>query len=73
MPVPKKKSAQHVREDSARVIAQYEAMSSEEIEAELRAQNIDPRPTIAAVTSLVRERLAQWRAPGAMPAMKKRR
>ena len=66
----KKKLARARREDAASVIAHYEAMSSEAIEAELKAKNIDPRPTIAAVTALVRERLAEWRNDE--PAMKRR-
>ena len=57
----RKKAARPRREDTASVIARYESMSSEAIEAELKAKNIDPRPTIAAVTALVRERLAAWR------------
>ena len=36
-------------------------MSSEEIDAELKAAGIDPQPTIDAVQALVRRKLAEWK------------
>lgn len=53
------------------VISHYESMSREDILAELQKKGIDPAPTIAAVTALVRAKLAEWQGPA--PAMKKRR
>jgi predicted HTH domain antitoxin len=40
-------------------IARYEAMSTEEIEAELREHGIDPQRTVDAVRELVRRKLAR--------------
>ncbi|HWS73015.1 MAG TPA: hypothetical protein VN605_12925 [Thermoanaerobaculia bacterium] len=48
-------------------VALYEHMSAEEVAAELQEHGIDPRPTIDAVTRLVRSSVAEW-----APAGKKR-
>ena len=59
------------QEDAKSVIAKYESMSREAIDAELRAKGIDAGPTVAAVTAMVHAKLAEWQSVA--PAMKKRR
>ena len=58
-------------EGAASVIAQYESMTPEAIDAELRAGGIDAAPTVAAVKAMVRAKLAEWQ--GLAPAVKKDR
>jgi hypothetical protein len=48
-------------------ICRYESMSGEQVTAELKWRGIDPRPTIASVTSLVRQKLEEFRQRGLLP------
>jgi hypothetical protein len=59
------------RQENAAVIAKYESMSGKAIDEELRAKGIDATPTVAAITAMVRAKIAEWQ--GFIPAINKRR
>lgn len=50
--------------DLAREIAHYEQMPPEEVQRQLHRLGIDPKPTIEAVTRLVRKKLEEWHSRG---------
>jgi hypothetical protein len=56
--------------DLAREIAHYEHMSPEEVQRQLDRLGIDPKPTIEAVTRLVREKLEEWHSRGLLHPQK---
>lgn len=61
------------QEATAGAIRKYEAMSSDAIDAELKASGLDAGPVIANVKAMVRAKMADWQSQGLAPAMKKRR